>query len=320
MNPRACFETELEYKPASDAKNIAVVGAGPSGLAYATVAAERGHQVTLFEKGAEIGGQFNLAKRVPGKEEFYETLRYYQKMIEKHGVELKLNTDVSYSDLDEAGFDHIVLATGITPRTPDIPGINHPKVVGYIDAILGNKPIGEKVAVIGAGGIGFDVCELISHSGTSGALDIDIFAKEWGIDFNSHPRGGVTGVEPKVAASDREIWMLQRKESRVGKGLGKTTGWTHRLTLQRRGIKMMNSVEYLNIDDEGLHIMRENEPMTIPADTIIICAGQLSERALYTELSDTYADKVEIIGGAHTASELDAKAAIKQACYAAAAI
>lgn len=320
VNPRACFETELEYKATSAPKNIAVVGAGPSGLAYATIAAERGHKVSLYERGEEIGGQFNLAKRVPGKEEFYETLRYYNKMIEKHGVDLHLNTDVSSHILESENFDHIVIATGITPRKPEIKGIDHPKVIGYIDAIKGNKPIGKTVAVIGAGGIGFDVCDLISHSGPSAALDISIFAKEWGIDFEQHPRGGVTGVEPQVEASPREIWMLQRKSTRVGKGLGKTTGWTHRLTLQRRGVKMLNSVEYLSIDDDGIHLLRDGEPMSIAADTIIICAGQLPDRSLYNAISSSFGSKVDIIGGAYEAMELDAKAAIKQASYAAANI
>ena len=320
VNPRACYETELNYHPVEDAKKIAVIGAGPAGLAYATIAAERGHKVTLFERSGEIGGQFNLAKRVPGKEEFYETLRYYAKMIEKHCVDLRLNTEASADVLNAGGFDHVTVATGILPRKPEIDGIDHPKTVGYIDAIKGAKPIGDKVAVIGAGGIGFDVCDLISHSGPSAALDIDLFAKEWGIDFAGHPRGGVTGVEPQVAASKREIWMLQRKETRVGKGLGKTTGWTHRLTLQRRGIKMLSGVQYLKIDDEGLHILKEGEVVTLPVDTVIICAGQLSDLTLYDEIASDFNGVIDIIGGAHVAAELDAKAAIKQASYAAAAV
>lgn len=318
VNPRACHETELNYLPTDSARKIAVVGAGPAGLAYATVAAERGHTVTLFESADEIGGQFNLAKRIPGKEEFYETLRYYRRMIDVLGIDLKLKTRVNAENIKDAGFDQIVIATGISPRQPDIDGINNDKVVSYIDVIKGNKPVGQKVAIIGAGGIGFDVCELISHSGPSGALDRDVFAAEWGVDFENHPRGGVTGVEPKVARSDREITLLQRKDSRVGAGLGKTTGWTHRLTLGRRGINMMNNVEYLKIDNDGLHISQGGEPIIIAADTIIICAGQNPLRELYDELQDA-GMPVELIGGAFEAKELDAKAAIKQASHLAAA-
>lgn len=314
VNPRACHETILNYDPTKTVKKIAVVGAGPAGLAYATVAAERGHNVTLFEASSEIGGQFNLAKRVPGKEEFYETLRYYRKMIDVWGIDLQLDTQAELDMLKAESFDHIVIATGINPRIPEIDGIDHPNVVGYIDVITGRKAVGQKVAIIGAGGIGFDVCELISHSGPSGATDRDVFAKEWGVDFENHPRGGVTGVEPQVAKSDRDITLLQRKDSRVGSGLGKTTGWTHRLTLGRRGVKMINAVEYLKIDNEGLHIRQNGEPILVPADTVIVCAGQESSRELYDDL-DEKGLTVELIGGAYEAKELDAKAAINQASY-----
>lgn len=319
VNPRACHETILNYEPATEEKRIAVVGAGPAGLAYATVAAERGHKVSLFEASSEIGGQFNLAKTIPGKEEFYETLRYYNRMIEVHGIDLRLNTRADAEMLKADGFDQVIVSTGIKPRTPDIEGINHPKVVSYIDVITGKKPVGQKVAIIGAGGIGFDVCELISHSGPSGAVDRDVFAAEWGVDFENHPRGGVTGVEPKVAKSHREITLLQRKDSRVGKGLGKTTGWTHRLTLTRRGVGMMNGVEYVKIDDDGLHIMQNDQPQIIEADTIIICAGQDPLRDLYDDL-EAKGLPAELIGGAYEAKELDAKAAINQASYMAAAV
>ncbi len=208
-----------------------MVGAGPAGLAYFEVAASRGHQVTLFEASSEIGGQFNLAKQIPGKEEFYETIRYFKRMIEVRGIELKLNTQVDAKSLKMGAYDEIVIATGIEPRTPDVEGIDHPKVVSYIDVIRGAKPVGKKVAIMGAGGIGFDVAELISHEGKSGALDIDVFAKEWGIDFKSHPRGGVTGVVPEVARAPREIYLLQRKATPVGRGLGRTTGGpTYRLS------------------------------------------------------------------------------------------
>ncbi|MEC7960202.1 MAG: NADPH-dependent 2,4-dienoyl-CoA reductase, partial [Pseudomonadota bacterium] len=231
VNPRACHETMLSYEPTTSPKSVAVIGAGPAGLAYSTVAAERGHKVTLFDAADEIGGQFNLAKRVPGKEEFHETLRYYSKMLDKLDVNVRLGERVSAADLEGQGFDHVVVATGITPRVPNIKGIDHPMVVGYIDAIMGRKPIGKKVAVVGAGGIGFDVTDLITHDGPSAALDIDVFAREWGIDFENHPRGGVTGVEPQVARADREVYLIQRKSTPVGRGLGKTTGWTHRTTL-----------------------------------------------------------------------------------------
>ncbi len=312
VNARACRETELTLLATQAPKRIAVVGAGPAGLAYATLAAERGHHVTLFDAADEIGGQFNLAKRIPGKEEFYETLRYFGRMIEKHGVDLKLLTRVSADDLLAGGYDEIIIATGIEPRTPAIPGIDHPKVVRYIDVIRGTASVGQRVAIMGAGGIGFDVAELITHDGPSGALDVEVFAKEWGIDFKNHPRGGVTGVTPEVQSSGREVWLLQRKTSAVGKGLGRTTGWTHRLTLQRRGVKMVAGVEYDRIDDAGLHIRIEGEPQLLAVDTIIVCAGQLPARALHDELVAKGAQPV-LIGGAYEAAELDAKQAIKQA-------
>lgn len=319
VNPRACHETLLKYEPAAKPKRIAVVGAGPAGLGYASVAAERGHHVVLYEASSEIGGQFNLAKRIPGKEEFYETIRYFNKMIETHKIDLRLNTRVTTGMLKNEGFDEIVIATGIKPRTPDIEGIDHPKVVRYVDVISGKAEVGQKVAIMGAGGIGFDVAELITHKGKSAALDIDIFAKEWGVDFKNHPRGGVTGVEPVVAKSDREVTLMQRKETPVGRGLGRTTGWTHRLTLARRGVKMINGIDYLRIDDDGLHVLIHNEPETLDVDTIVICAGQEPLRTLYDELKQSE-QPVSLIGGAYEALELDAKRAINQACYLAAAV
>ena len=319
VNPRACHETLLNYAPTDAPKKIAVVGAGPAGLAYATVAAERGHRVTLFDEAAEIGGQFNLAKRVPGKEEFHETLRYYRAMLDKYAVTVKLGERVDAAQLAAAGFDHVVVATGINPRVPDIPGIDHEKVVGYIDAIKGNKPIGKKVAVVGAGGIGFDVTELITHEGTSSALDIDLFAKEWGVDFENHPRGGVTGVEPVVNKADREVWLMQRKDTPVGRGLGKTTGWTKRLLLNRRGVNMVNAVEYVRVDDAGLHVLIGGQPKTFDVDTVIICAGQEPERSLYDAL-EAEGLSVDLVGGAYEAVELDAKTAINQATQLAAAV
>ena len=317
VNPRACHETELNYLPTNMPKKIAVVGAGPAGLAFSITAAERGHKVTLFEANSDIGGQFNLARKIPGKEEFDETIRYFRRMIALRGVDLRLNTRVDADAL--SGFDEVIVATGIEPRTPQIPGIDHPKVVGYMDAILGKKPIGQKVAIMGAGGIGFDVAELVSHAGVSAALDIDVFAREWGIDFKNHPRGGVTGVEPHVETSGREVTLMQRKTDALGRNLGRTTGWTHRLTLQRRGVKMVAGVDYLKIDDQGLHTLVNGEPRLFDVDTIIVCAGQTSIRKLYDDLK-ARGVKAAIVGGAYEAAELDAKRAIDQACRLAAVV
>ncbi|MEX1035897.1 MAG: NADPH-dependent 2,4-dienoyl-CoA reductase [Sneathiella sp.] len=319
VNPRACHETILNYEPTEEPKKIAVIGAGPAGLAYAEVAAQRGHKVTLYDAATEIGGQFNLAKRIPGKEEFYETIRYFNRMIEIRGIELRLNTKVTAELLERSGYDKVVVATGISPRVPDIEGVTHPKVVSYIDVITGAKPVGKTVAIMGAGGIGFDVAENLMHAGKSAALDVDIFAREWGIDFENHPRGGVTGVEPVVEKADREVTLLQRKTSPVGRGLGKTTGWTHRIALARRGVKMINGVEYLKIDDEGLHLRINDQYEIMDVDTIIVCAGQLPLRSLYDELIEKGVD-AELVGGAFEAMELDAKRAINQASYLAAAV
>jgi 2,4-dienoyl-CoA reductase (NADPH2) len=312
VNPRACNETLLNYRPAPSAKRIAVVGAGPAGLAFATVAAQRGHQVTLIDAGAEIGGQFNLAKRIPGKEEFYETLRYYRRMIDKHSVTLRLNSRADAAALQAEGFDEVVVATGIQPRQPALPGIDHPKVLSYIDVILGKQPVGRRVAIMGAGGIGFDVAELVSHQGISGAVDIDVFAREWGIDFLHHPRGGVTGVLPQVARADREVTLMQRKADALGRSLGRTTGWTHRMLLKRRGVMMVGGVDYLKIDDAGLYTRVNGEPRLFEVDSIIVCAGQTPLRTLYDELLAAGVP-ARLVGGAYEAAELDAKRAIDQA-------
>ncbi len=312
VNPRACYETELNYIPTAAVKKIAVVGAGPAGLSAATVAAERGHQVTLFDSGNEIGGQFNVAKRVPGKEEFYETLRYFDSKLKSTGVVVRLNTRVNAADLLAGGYDEIILATGIAPRTPEIAGIEHPMVIGYLDAILQRKPVGQRVAVIGAGGIGFDVSEFITHQGQSTSLDREAFWKEWGIDLGLEARGGVAGIQPVPHAPARQVYLLQRKKSKVGNGLGKTTGWIHRTGLKNKQVQMVSAVEYLKVDDQGLHIsVAGGEPQILPVDTVIVCAGQDPLRELQAELEVAGA-KVHLIGGADVAVELDAKRAINQ--------
>lgn len=319
VNPRACHETELTITPTSQAKKIAVIGAGPGGLAYATTAAQRGHQVTLFDAGDRIGGQFNVAARIPGKEEFVETLRYFQTQLSLHHVQIELNHTCSADELVDMGFDEVIIATGIKPRTPEIEGIDHPKVISYLDALLDKKPVGNKVAIIGAGGIGFDTAHYITHSGKSSALDINEFAKEWGVDFTNHPRGGVAGIEPQVHPSPREVYLLQRKESSVGKNLGRTTGWTHRIYLERKGVQMWNGCQYQRIDDEGLHITRHDEPITLAVDTVILCAGQEPNRDLYNNLLSKGVSAT-LVGGADVAAELDAKRAIDQATRLAAAV
>ncbi|AEF21792.1 NADPH-dependent 2,4-dienoyl-CoA reductase [Pseudomonas fulva] len=312
VNPRACYETELNYIPTTAVKKIAVVGAGPAGLAAATVAAERGHSVTLFDAASEIGGQFNVAKRIPGKEEFFETLRYFKRKLETTGVDVRLNTRVSASELIDGGFDEILLATGIVPRTPAIPGVEHAKVISYLDAILQRKPVGPRVAVIGAGGIGFDVSEFITHAGPDTSLDREAFWKEWGIDLALEARGGIAGVQPQVEPAARQVFLLQRKKSKVGDGLGKTTGWIHRAGLKNKQVQMINAVEYLQIDDQGLHIrVGEGEPQVLPVDTVILCAGQEPLRELQDALVAA-GQSVHLIGGADVAAELDAKRAINQ--------
>jgi 2,4-dienoyl-CoA reductase (NADPH2) len=311
VNPRACHETELVIRPAPAKKKLAVVGAGPAGLAFACTAAERGHRVTLFEAGERIGGQFNMAKRIPGKEEFHETLRYFTRQLELKGVEVKLGTRASAESL--AGYDEVVLATGVSPRTPAIEGIDHPSVVSYLDVLLNDVPVGRRVALIGAGGIGFDVAEFLGEAQHDDPQPprMEDFARHWGIDLGLSGRGGIEGVKPQPEPLAREIWLLQRKASKPGKGLGKTTGWIHRLSLRKRGVHMLAGVEYRRIDDAGLHIVHDGEDKVLAVDNVVVCAGQEPRRDLVEPLQAA-GRVVHLIGGADVAAELDAKRAIKQ--------
>ncbi|MCB2385764.1 NADPH-dependent 2,4-dienoyl-CoA reductase [Thalassolituus alkanivorans] len=308
VNPRACHETEIPLQDTTAAKRIAVVGAGPAGLSFAVTAAQRGHHVELFDAGSQIGGQFNIAKTVPGKEEFYETLRYFGKQIELTGVKLNLNTRVTAEELKAAGFDEVVLATGIVPRTPPVPGIDHPKVMSYLDVLRDRKPVGKKVAIIGAGGIGFDVAEFLTHEGESASLNTAKFNQVWGIDTSYATAGGLKA--PEVEMPPREIFLLQRKQKKLT-GPGKTTGWIHRAGLEARDVKLMPGVSYDLIDDQGLHITVNGEAKVLDVDNIVICAGQESERGLFNELQDSGLS-VHLIGGADVAAELDARRAIDQ--------
>ena len=313
VNPRACRETELNYLPTSNVKAIAVVGAGPAGLAFATVAARRGHQVSLFDQSDEIGGQFNMAKKIPGKEEFSASLDYFRGELDRVEVDLQLNTRISAEDL--AGYDEVVLATGVHPRQIDLPGIDHNKVVSYIDVLNNRVKIGPSVAIIGAGGIGFDVAEFLSDPDDHGADpspdSFEAFAKEWGIDLSLKARGGVAGVKAEPPESPREIWLLQRRAGKPGKTLGKTTGWIHRLSLRNRGVHMLGNVTYESIDDQGLHISIDGEKQLLEVDHVVICAGQVSNLDLSKALEGRGLS-LHIIGGAQKATELDAKYAIRE--------
>ena len=306
VNPRACHETELVYLRTATPKKVAVVGAGPAGLACATVAAERGHDVTLFDQAGEIGGQFNMAKVIPGKEEFHETLRYFQKRIERTGVKVVLNRRVESDELEREGFQEIVIATGVSPRRPGIDGIDHAKVVSYVDVLRGKVQVGERVAIIGAGGIGFDVAEFLAEAPRDGAQPLPEWLAEWGVDFNADTRGGLVDKHPETPA--RKIYLLQRKESTPGKGLGKTSGWVHRATLKHRNVEMLAGCSYDRIDDHGLHITQNDKQGLLEVDQVVICAGQESLRELYQEGAANH----HLIGGADLAAELDAKRAIKQ--------
>ena len=307
VNPRACAETELDYAKTAAPKSIAVVGAGPAGLACATVAAERGHRVVLFDAASEIGGQFNLAKQIPGKEEFHETLRYFRHRIVETGVELRLDTRADGDAL--SGFDEVVIATGVTPRAVDFPGIDHPKVVGYLDVLQRRVVPGAKVAIIGAGGIGFDVGEFLVQEGESPSLDASRWMAEWGVDPAFDAPGGLAKPRPEPAA--RQIWLLQRTPGKPGARLGKTTGWIHRGTLKAKGVKMLGGVEYLGVDDAGLHIRVDGSEQVLAVDHVVICAGQEPRRELFDVLA-AQSRKAHLIGGADVAAELDAKRAIAQ--------
>lgn len=312
VNPRACRETELNYYPADKVKRVAVVGAGPGGLSAATIAASRGHDVTLFEAKSELGGQFNLAKRIPGKEEFHETLRYFRVQLERLSVKVHLNTLVNAEMLAE--YDDVIIATGIVPRTPEVDGIHHPMVVSYVDLVSGHVAPGKRVAVMGAGGIGFDVSEVLVHGQSRPSQDIAAFTREWGVDLSVSQPGGL--VQPEPEPSPREVWLLQRKASKLGKNLGKTTGWIHRSALKNKGVHFVSGVEYHRIDNDGLHISVGGEPTTLPVDQIVVCAGQEPRHDLYDELQ-LLGRSVVRIGGALEAGELDAKRAIRQGAEAA---
>ncbi len=312
VNPRACAETELNYDKADTPKTIAIIGSGPAGLSTALVAAQRGHHVTLFEKSSELGGQLNMAKQVPGKEEFVGLVEYYKHAVSQSSITLKLNTEVSAGDL--ANYDEIIIATGVTPRDPQIQGQDGPNVLSYIDVLRHKAPVGKRVAVIGAGGIGFDVAEFLVHEGTSPTEDLELWKQEWGIGDPSKTRGGLAPTGPAPHAPARQVYLLQRKAQKLGMGLGKTTGWIHRSTLKMKQVEMVGGVNYERITSEGLHIStgeaREN-PRLLEVDTIVMCAGQLPERSLANAL-EAIGRTPHIIGGADVAAELDAKRAINQ--------
>lgn len=319
LNPQACYETELNYLPATKKKRIAVVGAGPAGLTCGIIAAQRGHEVVIFESAGEIGGQFNMAKRIPGKEEFYETLRYFQVQVDKHNVDLRLNTAATADGLKQEGFEEIVFASGVNPRHPPIDGIDHKSVLSYIDVLLHQKPVGKTVAIIGSGGIGFDVAEYLVDAKESHAEDgpelprPTDFAKRWGIDPEYSERGGLSRNGRQVPESIRKVFLLQRSTSKQGAGLGKTTGWIHRRTLQDAGVEMIKGVTYQRIDDRGLHILDESKnPRLLEVENIVVCAGQEPRRELVSELEGSSIG-THLIGGAHEVQGLDANRAIREA-------
>ncbi|WP_421701534.1 FAD-dependent oxidoreductase [Aliiroseovarius sp.] len=312
VNPRACYETDLAWQPAEKPKKVAIVGAGPAGMSTALVADERGHEVTLFDRADEIGGQLNMAKQVPGKEEFWGLVDWYRTMLAKSGVTQRLNTEVTADDLD--GFDEVVIATGVTPRDPEIAGQDRDNVLTYIDVLRGKAPVGDRVAIIGAGGIGFDVAEYLTQKGDSPTENLDEWLAEWGVADPAEQRGGLAPEGPQPEAPARHAVLMQRKAKALGKGLGKTTGWIHRATLKMKQVEMVGGVNYERIDDQGLHVSsgeaREN-PRVVECDTVVLCAGQVSDRSLADALVAKGINP-HVIGGADVAAELDAKRAINQ--------
>ncbi|MEL6182508.1 MAG: FAD-dependent oxidoreductase, partial [Myxococcota bacterium] len=309
VNPLACYESELSVHPIKRRRRIAVVGAGPAGLSFACTAAERGHDVVLFDKATQIGGQFNMARQVPGKEEFKETLRYFTTRIAKAGVELHLETEAKVDMLVEQSFDAIVLATGVVPRALTLPGIDHPKVLSYVDVLQEHKPVGERVAIIGAGGIGFDVAEYLLHADHNPSDNIASFMAHWGVDMAHATRGGL--MSPEEQPPERHITLCQRSKGKLGARLGKTTGWIHRRSLKKASVEMLSECRYTRIDDRGLHLTVEGQPRVLEVDHVVVCAGQVPLRALEAPLTSR-GMTVHRIGGADVAAELDAKRAIDQ--------
>jgi 2,4-dienoyl-CoA reductase (NADPH2) len=309
VNPRACYETELRAEPVATRKRIAVIGAGPAGMACASTLGERGHAVTLIEQATEIGGQFNYAKQIPGKEEFHETLRYFRHQLADTGVDVQLGTTATATSLRDAGYDDVVIATGVTPRAVSFPGHDDPRVLSYLDVLARHHPVGAKVAIIGAGGIGFDVAEFLVEHPPSPTTDTVRWTREWGVDMSLQNRAGLQKPQPEAPA--RQVWLLQRSQGRLGARLNKTTGWVHRATLKAKQVTMLGNVGYQRFDDDGLHITVDGASHVLPVDHVVICAGQEPNRALADALIAAGL-RVHVIGGADVAAELDAKRAIAQ--------
>ncbi|MGN8198032.1 FAD-dependent oxidoreductase [Salinisphaera sp. RV14] len=317
VNPRAGRETELNFPPVQQPRRIAVIGAGPAGLEAATRLAARGHRVSLYDEAGAIGGQFNMAKQIPGKEEFFETLRYFRRRVEQTGITLHLNTPATVDTLANEGFDEIVIATGVRPRRPAIDGIDHPSVASYIDILRGHRVAGPRVAVIGAGGIGFDVSEFLTHDRPAPSQDRELFFDEWGVDRTAVAAGGL--IEAHPSPSPRQVTLLQRSHDKPGRGLGKTSGWAHRASLKHKGVQMLGGVAYERIDDAGLHLRVDDKAHVLAVDTVVICAGQETRRDLADDL-EARGLACHIIGGAKLAAELDAKRAIREAAELAASL